>query len=79
MKKTNVFATKEELSDLKRLAISGWSPGDIMIVSSVMEGIAKDQKTVDAKKVCHKLALKYGLPEIPGYYGISNDGEFITV
>jgi len=78
MKHTGVFATKEELSDLRQLAASGWSPGDVVIVSSIMEGITKDQRTIDAKKICHKLALKHDLPEIPGYYGISNDGEFIN-
>ncbi len=76
---TGVFATKEEIEDLKRLALRGWKQGDIMIVTSVMEGIIKDQGTVDAKKACHELALAHGLPEIPGYYGITHDGEFIKV
>jgi len=26
----------------------------------------------------HALALSKGLPEIEGYYGVSNDGEFVT-
>jgi hypothetical protein len=29
-------------------------------------------------KACHELALKHGLPEIEGYYGITQDGEFVT-
>lgn len=77
MDKTGVFATPEELEDLKRLAVRGWRPGDRMMVTSVMEGITRDQATVDAEKVCHQLALAHGLPEIPGYYGILETGEFV--
>ena len=78
MKNTGVFATKEEFEDLTRLASEGWRNGDVMIVSSCMEGITKDEKTVDAKKACHSLALAHGLPEIQGYYGIVEGGEFVT-
>ncbi|KKK80233.1 hypothetical protein LCGC14_2825510, partial [marine sediment metagenome] len=28
-------------------------------------------------KRCHQLALSHGLPEIVGYYGVANDGEFV--
>jgi len=77
MVNTNIFATKDELADLRSLARAGWQRGDVMMVSSVMEGITKDQKTVDAEKLCHKLAIAHGLPEIKGYYGITNDGEFV--
>lgn len=78
MKYTGVYATKEDLEKLKSFAELGWQNGDTMIVFSCGEGIAKDQATVDAKIMCHKLALNYGLPEIPGYYGIANDGEFVS-
>ena len=79
MRKTGVKATKEDLEKLQRLASRGWLPGETMIVFSVGEGIRKDRATIDARKVCHKLALDYGLPEIPGYYGITINGEFVTV
>ena len=79
MKKTGVKATKEDFEKLQRLARRGWLPGETMIVFSVGEGIRKDQGTVNAQKACHRLALSYGLPEIPGYYGIDMDGEFVTV
>lgn len=74
---TKVFATKEDVEKLSILARKGWMPGDVMIVFSVGEGIRKDAATVDARKVCHQLALAYGLPEIPGYYGITKEGEFV--
>lgn len=77
MTHTKVFATKEDTEKLLLLARKGWMSGDIMIVFSVGEGIRKDAATVDARKVCHQLALDYGLPEIPGYYGITKEGEFV--
>lgn len=79
MKKTGVTVSTEDFEKLKSLASMGWRSGDTMIVFSVGEGIRKDAATVDARKVCHQLALDYGLPEITGYYGINEDGEFVTV
>ena len=78
MNHTGVFATKDEIKDLRHLANAGWRNGDVMIVTSVMQGIQRDQKTIDAEKACHALALSHGLPEIEGYYGITEDGEFIS-
>jgi len=78
MKRTGVKASKEDLEKLINLSRRGWIPGKCMIVFSVGEGIRRDAATVDAVKTCHQLALVYGLPEIPGYYGITEDGEFIT-
>ena len=77
MKHTGVYATEEEFEALKRIASQGWSKGDRVMVFSVGEGIRKDQKTVDAKEACHAVALKHGLPEIEGYYGVSNEREFV--
>lgn len=76
--KTGVKCTPEELEQLKQLASRGWKPGDMVIVSSIAQGIQRDQATIDAQKVCHQLALSHGLPEIPGYYGMMlDDGEFV--
>jgi hypothetical protein len=77
--KTGIKATKEDFEKLAQLARRGWSQGQPMIVFSVGEGIRKDAATVDAAKACHQLALDYGLPEITGYYGIDNGGEFVRV
>jgi len=78
MKGTGIKASKEDLDKLMVLAHRGWMPGQTMIVFSVGEGIRKDGATVDARKACHQLALDYGLPEITGYYGVLEDGEFVT-
>ncbi len=77
MTHTKVFCSKEDFEKLKALVSKGWQSGQPMIVFSVGEGIRKDSATVDARKVCHQLALDYGLPEIRGYYGVSQDGEFV--
>jgi hypothetical protein len=75
---TKVSASEEDFEILKRLVREGWRQGETMIVFSVGEGIRKDAATVDARVTCHQLALRYGLPEIVGYYGITNDREFVT-
>lgn len=74
---TGVFASTEDVGKLQALAARGWQHGETVIVFSVGQGVRKDNATVDAKKVCHQLALDYGLPEIQGYYGITKNGEFI--
>lgn len=79
MKGTGVFAKQEDFDKLMSFARTGWMPGDRIMVFSIGESIRKDQTTVDARKMCHKLALAYGLPEIPGYYGIKEDREFVAV
>ena len=64
MKHTGVFATKDELDELRKLVglpaikIGNYIP-----------------KT--PQQVCHDIALRHGLPEITGYYGINGDGEFL--
>ncbi len=77
MNYTGVFATEDEFSDLLNLARRGWMDGDTVMVSSVMEGLRKDQSTINAKVACHKVALAHGLPEIEGYYGIDKNMQFI--
>jgi len=79
MENTGVKASKEDFEKLQGFARKGWMPGDMIIVFSVGEGIRKDSASVDAAKMCHQLALDYGLPEITGYYGIDLDGEFVTI
>ena len=77
MKKTGVKVKEDDLNKLKQIAYNIWIPGQPIIIFSVGERIARDKATLNAKKICHQLALDYGLPEIPGYYGITNDGEFV--
>lgn len=79
MKQTGIKASEEDFEKLVNLVRKGWKPGDRIMVFSVGEGICRDQATVDAKRICHQLALDYGLPEIKGFYGIDNDRNFVTV
>ena len=57
MTKTGIKTSKEDFDKLLNLVQQGWQQGEIMIVFSVGEGIRKDEKTVDAVKACHQLAL----------------------
>ena len=63
MTNTGVFATREEIEELK----------DILNTPVMM--IFEPRR--DARNVCHEMALKHGLPEIQGYYGIRGSGEFV--
>lgn len=74
---TKVFSSKEDFEHLKFLVLKGWSQGDSVMVFSVKEGLRKDRLAMAARLACHQLALDYGLPEIEGLYGISEDGEFV--
>ncbi len=77
--RTGVKATQEELAALKAAAARGWRPGEPVIAFSVAQGIERDEATLDAQRLCHRYALKHGLPDIAGYYGIRKDGEFVRV
>lgn len=77
MKNTGTFATKEELETLRNITRRGWMNGDRVMVFSIQEGIDRDNATYSAKEACHQVALKHGLPEIEGFYGIRDDGEFV--
>jgi len=65
MIKTGIFATEDEMESLRTsIQVSG------MYLSG---GIPMS----NPEKDCHRLALKHGLPEITGFYGISEAGEFV--
>lgn len=79
MKRLNVFATQEEIEQVKRclnmpvIAISNpAAPGPN--VSPVIPLNESPQAAA------HRIALAHGLPEISGYYGIDlRNGEFVSV
>lgn len=77
---TNVFATKKEMKEATRLAKIASSK---RIFGFTMESTLHAERDANkawenARKFCHKCALKHGLPEIKGYYGLSIDGEFVS-
>ena len=66
MIRTKVFATKEEIEQLKvSVSVSGmFLPGG--------------QPMGEPQKDAHRLAISHGLPEIKGYYGCDlGTGEFV--
>lgn len=79
MKNTGVFATKEEVEQVRKAATRA-SQTPVIAFSSkhaLEEGGLSGQAWKSAKEACHAFALKHGLPEITGYYGMTNDGEFV--
>lgn len=68
MKSTGVFASQEEIDHLREL-----------MKQPVMYITGGKPFGSDPVKECHRLALSHGLPEIAGFYGIKEDGEFVTV
>ncbi len=67
MKYTGVFATPEEVEELSNVRNN-----PVMLVGRVQTGNERQE-------AAHALALKHGLPEIPGFYGIDlGTGEFVT-
>jgi hypothetical protein len=79
MRNTGVKCSTEELEFLRKLAERAATTP--VIALSIADGLAgrdfASMAHLTAKQACHKLALEHGLPEIPGYYGIDYDGEFV--
>lgn len=81
MKYLNIFATEEEQEDLKKDLIQAQNTPVIAFSGShAMRGGLSGDVWQALKEKCHKLALKHGLPEIPGFYGcdLSKNGEFVS-
>lgn len=76
MVKTNVKATSEEIEELQKLASeASRTPAILLFGRHDLAGDAWKR----AQQKCHELALAHGLPEISGFYGIDNDGEFVKM
>jgi hypothetical protein len=72
---TGVKATPEELVELQALAKTA-SQTPVMTMNSDQPSFA-ERAWERCLKRTHVLALAHGLPEITGYYGITQDGEFV--
>ena len=81
MTKTGVFATDKEFALLREKANRARTTP--VIALSLADGLAgRDFASLahmDVKQTCHALAMKHGLPEIPGFYGIDQNKEFVRV
>ena len=81
MNRTGIFATDDEKEYLGRLSSRAQATPVIAFSSrhALEEGGLSGQAWTQAKKECHRIALEHGLSEIPGWYGIDEAGEFVTV
>jgi len=79
MNKTGVFATKEETEELQKLAKEAAATPVMGLSSAHMMrgGFAGDARKILMDK-CYAIAKKHGLPDIEGYYGLDEKGEFVT-
>jgi hypothetical protein len=74
MKRLNVFATTEEIAYIKDCANA-----PVMAFGDPMGG-PPIPFSESGQEAAHKAALKHGLPEIQGYYGVDlKTGEFVSV
>ena len=80
MKKTGVFATDKEKKLLKKELKEAENTPVIAFSSyhALEEGGCAGVAWQALKEHCHKIALKHGLPEIEGFYGMDKNGEFIS-
>ena len=78
MTSTGIFATKEEIKEVQRLAERASRTPCILIVSGTNRHDVAADAWQECSKKCHELALKHGLPETKGFYGMTEEGEFVT-
>lgn len=81
MNKTGVFAEKKEIEKAFELAkIASSTPVISFSLGDMLEGNDFSSRAwKSAHEYCHELALKKGLPEIQGFYGMTQEGEFVSV
>ncbi|MBA7539992.1 hypothetical protein ES705_32281 [subsurface metagenome] len=75
MKMTGVFATEEEAEKLQEMAKRASETPMI----TFQAGVAPPSPWKPVKEAVHKCALEHGLPEIQGFYGLTPEGEFVSV
>lgn len=80
MKRTGVFATEQEKERCMKLLKEAQETPVIAFSSkhALEEGGLSGQAWQRVKEECHSIALKHGLPEIKGFYGMTQEGEFVT-
>lgn len=81
MKRSGIFATEEEKTYLQGLLITAKTTPVIALSSrhALERGGFSGEAWNHLRKECHRVALEHGLPEIEGYYGMDETGEFVTV
>lgn len=73
---TGVFCTDEEFLEFKALA----DKAQLDLPADLDKGPIPypEGPWVDIARVVQKVALEKGLPDITGYYGLDEKGEFVT-
>lgn len=73
---TGVILSEEEFTEFKKLA----EVAQLEFPADVDKGpIAyPNGPWVDLARLVHQVALEKGLPDVPGYYGLDVEGQFVT-
>ena len=74
MKGTGVFATDEERKHLQELA----SKASRIPLITFQAGVAPPSPWKRVHEAVYRCALAHDLPKITGYYGLTEEGEFVT-
>jgi hypothetical protein len=70
--RTGVFATEAEKARLMDIAARATCPVMLPYMDDDVDWVHRGQE------VCHTMALAHGLPDVPGYYGVTTpEGEFV--
>jgi hypothetical protein len=79
MKRTDKCVTPEQLKELQDLVDQAQRTPVIVLAHHYND--LRDESSLAWEKVhkrCYEMALAAGLPEIEGFYGLDNEGYFIT-
>lgn len=81
MKRMNLFATPDELQEIVEM-VNTARTAPVMALSSAAALSGNDFSSLawkEARKLIHETAMKHGLPDTPGFYGIDQEnGEFLS-
>ena len=73
---TGEFLTEEEIEHAQELANKAARTPVVLLFGT--QDLSADAWT-RAKRYVHECALDHGLPEIQGWYGLSEDGEVVRM
>lgn len=78
MRHTGVFASPPEIDEARRLAeLARTTPVIALSGAHALRGGFSGEAWRAVQQYVHRIALAHGLPEIPGYYGLAETGEFV--
>lgn len=75
MNQTGKYATTEEIEEVKNMVANATLSG---MVAARIGPQRHDELMHEAQLKVHELAIRCGLPEVAGFYGLDAKGQFIS-